>query len=146
MYFPIPNKLHGALQQCYDTAISRCSVQRLTARFVPVQDTVPDVLRCLGKPEQIPILRIDGAFIDKEIHVDRPTPIGLAYQHDGDWLDFAGLHQSQNLEQFVERAIASRERNQCLGSEEKMQLAQCEIMKAETEFGRDVGIRILLMR
>src|SRR5450830_2062263 len=27
-----------------------------------------------------------------------------------------------------------------------MQLAQGEIMKAETEFGRDVGVRILLMR
>ena len=27
-----------------------------------------------------------------------------------------------------------------------MQLAQSEIMKAETEFGRDIGVRILLVR
>jgi hypothetical protein len=113
---------------------------------MPVQDTVPDFLRRLGKPEQIPILRIDDTFIDQEIHVDRPTPIGLTHQHDRDWLDFAGLYQSQNLEQFVERAIASRERDQRLGPQEEMQLAQRKIMKAETEFGRDIGVRILLMR
>jgi len=97
-------------------------VQRLTARFVPVQDTVPDVLRCLGKPEQIPILRVDGTFIDQEIHVDRPTPIGLAYQHDGDWLDFAGLYKSQNLEQFVERAIAPGNATSALARNRKCSL------------------------
>ena len=68
-------------------------MQRLTARIVPVQNTVPDFLRRFGKPEQIPILRIDDTFIDEEIHVDRPTPKGLTHQHDGDWLDCAGLYQ-----------------------------------------------------
>jgi hypothetical protein len=62
--------------------MSRRGMQRLTARFVPVQDSVPDILRRISKPEQIPILRIDGTFIDQEIDVDCPTPIRLAYQHD----------------------------------------------------------------
>jgi hypothetical protein len=66
-----------ALQQYCNLGISRCGVQRLTARIVPVQDTVPDVLRRIGKPEQIPIFRIDDTFIDEEIQIDRPTPIGL---------------------------------------------------------------------
>ena len=82
----------------------------------------------------------------KKIEIDRPPPIFLADQDDRNWLDFSGLHQGQNLEQFVERAIATRECDQRLGPEEKVQLAQCEIMKAETEFGRDVRIRKLLMR
>ena len=69
-------------------------MQRLPARIVPMQDTVPNFLRRLGKPEQIPILRIDDTFIDEEIYVDRATPIGLTDQHDGDWLDLTGLYQS----------------------------------------------------
>ena len=121
-------------------------MQRRTARIMPVQDAVPDFLRGLGKPEQFPILRIDDPFIDEEIDVDRPTPIALTHQHDGDWLDLAGLYQGKNLEQLVERTIATRERDQRLGPQEEMQLAQSEIVKAETEFGRDVGVRILLMR
>jgi len=74
--------------------MSRCGVQRLTACLVPVQDTVPDVLRCIGKPEQIPVLQIDDTLIDEEIQVDRPTPVGFTDQHDRDWFDFAGLYQS----------------------------------------------------
>ena len=41
-------------------------MQRLTPHIVPVQDTVPDFLRRLGRPEQIPILRIDDTFVDEE--------------------------------------------------------------------------------
>lgn len=62
-------------------------MQRLPARIVPVQDTVPDILRRLGKPEQIPIFSINDTFIDQEIYVDRATPIGLTHQHDRDWFD-----------------------------------------------------------
>ena len=76
MYCLILTKTAGALQQCCNPGISRCGVQRLTACLVPVQDTVPDVLRCIGKPEQIPVLQIDDTLIDEEIQVDRPTPIG----------------------------------------------------------------------
>ena len=111
-------------------------MQRLTTRIVPAQNTLPDVLRRLGEPEQIPVLWIDGTLIDQKIDVHGPTPIGLAHQHDRNWLDFAGLHQSQHLEQLVKRAIATRERNQCLGPQEEMQLAQREIMEAETALSR----------
>lgn len=69
-------------------------MQRLTTRLVPIQDTVPDVLRGIGKPEQIAILQIDDTLIDEEIQVDRPTPIRFTRQHDRDWLDFASLYQS----------------------------------------------------
>jgi hypothetical protein len=58
--------------------------------------------------------RGSGGADDEEIYVDRPTPIGLAYQHNGDWLDLARLYQSQNLEQLVERAITTRKRDQRL--------------------------------
>jgi hypothetical protein len=37
-------------------------------RIMPAQNTIPDFLRRLGKPEQIPILRIDNtdlAFLDQ---------------------------------------------------------------------------------
>ena len=81
---------------------------------MPVQDAAPDFLRGLGKPEEIPILRIDDTFIDEEIQIDRPAPISLTHQHDWDWLDFSGLHQGKNLEQLIERAIAARERDQRL--------------------------------
>ena len=54
-------------------------MQRLTALAMPVQDTVPDFLRRLGEPEQIPILRIDDTFINQKIKVDRATLIGLAH-------------------------------------------------------------------
>src|SRR5664279_4936011 len=112
-YFQVTSPLCPLIPQYRNTGASRRRMQRLPARLVPVQDTVPDFLGRLGKPEQIPIFRIDDTFVYEEICVECTTPIGLTHQHDGDWLDLTGLYQSQNLEQFVERAITTRKRHEC---------------------------------
>src|ERR1700692_1761020 len=100
LYPLILTEIARALQQYRNTGASRWRMQRLPARIVPVQDTVPDFLGRLGKPEQFSILRIDNAFIDQEFDIDGTTPIGFAHQYNGDWLDFPRLYESQNLEQF----------------------------------------------
>ena len=74
------------------------------------------------------------------------TPIIFAHQYNRNWLHFSGLNECQYLEQFVECAVAARKRDQRLGAEQEMQFAHGKIVKAETEFGRNVGVRILLVR
>ena len=54
---------------------------------------------------------IDDTLIGQKLKVDRPAPKGLANHDDGDRLDFSGLYQCQNLEQFVESTITTRERD-----------------------------------
>ena len=100
----------------------------------------------LGEPEQLAVLAVDDALVDQEVEVDRAPPVVLADQHDRHRLDRARLDEGQHLEQLVERAVAARERDQRLGAQQEMQLAQGEIVEAETELGRDVGIGELLVR
>src|SRR5215475_13351925 len=86
---------------------SSLQAQRRAACVVPVQDAVPNLLRALSEPEQLSILRIDYTFVGKESDVEGATPIFFTDQHDRHRLDFAGLHQGQDLEQFVHRPKAT---------------------------------------
>ena len=122
------------------------SVERLSGGFIPAQDAVPGLLRGFGEPKELAILEIDDAFLDQIVEIDGATPEMFADQHDGYRLDFPGLNESENLEQFVERAVAVGKGDQGFGPQQEMQLARGKIVKAKTEIGRDVGIRILLVR
>ncbi len=57
-----------------------------------------------------------------------------------------GLHQGRRLEHFVERAEAAGEEDQGLGTLQKVHLADREIVEAETQFRRHIGIGRLLTR
>ena len=54
--------------------------------------------------------------------------------------------QGQEFEQFVESAVAARERDQRLRPQQEVQLAQREIVEAEAELRRHVGVGELLVR
>jgi hypothetical protein len=82
------------------------------------------------------------------------APIALAHERDEQRLDLAGLDEGQNLEQPVERAIATRKSDQCLCPQQQMHLAQCKLaistdstdMLAYMRFGIDQARRRWLTR
>lgn len=113
---------------------------------MPLQDAFPGFLRCFREPEQVTVLGIDDALIDEEIDVERAFPEGPADQHDRQRLNLACLDQRQRLEQLVERAVAAGACDQRGGTQQEVQLAQCEVVKAETQIRRHVGVRVLLVR
>src|SRR2546430_2436453 len=94
-------------------------------------NALPDLLCRFGKPEELSILRIYDAFIDQKVHVQHLTPVALTHQYYGKRLDRARLHQHESFEQFVESAVAAWKGDQGLGAEQKMKLAQREIMEPE---------------
>src|SRR5690606_29348603 len=59
---------------------------------------------------------------------------------------FACLDQGQDLEQFIERSIATRKNDQGAGAQKEMHFAQRKITEMKSEFGRDVRIRLLFVR
>ena len=58
----------------------------------------------------------------------------------------AGLDQSEQFEQFIERAEAARKCDQGVGPHCEMQLADREIMKLKGKIGRRIGVGLLLVR
>ena len=128
------------------TRSQRAAAKRLSESFIPANNTVPDFLRGLGEPEQLAILGVDDAFLDQKIEVHGAPPEMLADQNDRYRLDFPGLSQRKDFKQFVERSVATRKSDQRPRPQHEVQLAQGKIMKAEAEIGRDVWIRILLVR
>jgi hypothetical protein len=110
-----------------------------------VQDPLPDLFRRLGEPQELAILLVDHPLLGEEADVDGPPPVRLADEHDRNGLDLAGLHQGQGLEQLVEGAEAARKDDQRPGPQQEVQLAQGEVVEAEAEVRRDVGIGILLV-
>ena len=56
----------------------------------------------------------------------------------------AGLAEGQDLEQFVHGAEAAGEHHQRRGAHREMHLAHGEIVEAEGEFRRRIGIGLLL--
>ena len=90
-----------------------------------------------------PVFLVDNAFMSKKIEIDCATPIVFAHE---DLLDFSRLDEGEHLEQLVECAVSSRKGDQRFCAQEKMELAHREVMKAETEIGRDVRVGILFVR
>src|ERR1700735_3289801 len=110
---------------------------------VPTHDSIPDVLRRFREPEQLAILRIDDALLDHEIDIDRAPPVAFADQNDRYRLDRAGLNESEDSEQFVERAVTAGKSDQRSGPQQEVHLAQGEIVEAEAKPGRGVGVWVL---
>src|SRR5690242_14946070 len=110
-----------------------------------MQNAVPGFLGGFREPEQFPVLRIDHALVDQKVEIDRAPPIALAYEHNGQWLDFSGLYQRKDFKQLIESAEAARKGHESSCTQQKMQFAKREIVKSQTEIRRDVWIRILLV-
>src|SRR3546814_1768492 len=73
--------------------------------------------------------------------------VAAAEQHYRHLLaDLAGLHQRQQLEEFVQRAEAARHHHHGLGEIGEPELAHEEVVELEVQLAADVGIVDLLHR
>ena len=61
-------------------------------------------------------------------------------------IHLAGLPQSEDLEQFIERAEAAGKDDEGVGAHGEMHFAHREVMEAESELRRRIGIGLLLTR
>ena len=80
------------------------------------------------------------------VEIDDAAPETLVKQHDGKFLNFSGELEIQDLEQFVERPKTAWEHDKRIGPHHQMHLAHREIMEAEGQIRRAIGIWRLFMR
>src|SRR5579883_2286042 len=102
--------------------------QRLADRLVPVENILPDLLRRFGKPEELAVLWIDRALFDQKVDIEDAPPIRFANENDRDGADLSRLHESQDLEQLVHRAVAAGKCHQRPRAHQEMQFAHGEIV------------------
>ena len=114
--------------------------------LMKLPDDVPGFVGRLGVAEQVEVVVVDRAFVGQELEVDDLLPVLAAEEDDRDVLHAAGLAQRERLEQFVERAEAAGKHDQGLRPQQEVQLPHGEVVELEAQFGRDVGIGLLLVR
>ena len=64
---------------------------RLAAEVVEISDMAPGFIGRLAPFEEVQILAVYGAFLDKSLEIDDAAPEILAKQHHGNRLHLAGL-------------------------------------------------------
>ena len=95
---------------------------------------------------EAPIGRVDVAFGNQIVEVDRAPPVLFADEHDGNRLHLVRLDQVQRFEQLIERPESAGEGDQRPCTQQKVHLAQGKVVEAQRQVRRDIGIRQLLGR
>src|ERR1700730_6610104 len=91
--------------------------------------------------EEVEVAGADRAVFHQPVEIDHPVPEFGAEKHDRHALaQLVRLHQGQDLEQLVERAIAAGEQHDRLGQVDEPELAHEEVMKIEVQFSADIGV------
>src|SRR3984893_16638829 len=97
--------------------------------------------------EEVEVARADRAIFHQRVEIDHLVPVFGAEQHDRHALArFVRLYERQDLEQFVERAVAAGEQHDRLGQVDKPELAHEEIMEVEAEFPADKWVVKFVVR
>src|SRR5215470_12348447 len=79
-------------------------------------DDVVGLVERVCAMEEVEIARTDRAVFDQRVEINHFVPVFGAKEHDRHTLScLARLHQGQDLEQLVERAIAARKQYDRLG-------------------------------
>ena len=78
--------------------------------------------------------------------VDDRVPVLAAVEDDGNLLHPPRLAQAERVEQLVERAEAAGKDDQRGRPQDEVKLPHREVVELEAQIGRDVRIRLLLVR
>src|SRR5581483_5437924 len=93
------------------------------------------------------VAAVDDAVLGERVEVDHFLPVLRAEEHDGERLPhLVRLHQRQDLEELVERAVAAGEDDDRLGEVHEPELAHEEVVEVHVEAARDVLVLELLAR
>lgn len=110
-----------------------------------IAQKVEGVFGGVDDPEQLEILRGDGACIHEGVEVDDAIPVFAAIDDDQDLLgQLVGLGERENFEEFVHRAEAAGENDESLGQISEPEFAHEEVVKLEIQRWRDELVGVLL--
>src|SRR6266436_3983572 len=97
--------------------------------------------------EDVKLARADRAVFDQRLEIDHLVPVLGAEEHDWHALArLARLHQCEDLEQLVERAIAAGEQHERFGQVDKPELAHEEVVEVKMEAPADIRVVEFLVR
>lgn len=111
-----------------------------------VDELLPSLLGIIRKADEVKVRATDHACVRERFEIDDPCPERLVEEHDRNGHGFLRLGQGQHLEQLIHGAESTGEDDERAGAHRKVHLAHGEIVEAEAEIRRDVGIGPLLFR
>ena len=113
---------------------------------MPGANFCPNLVRGLGVAEEQSVLCGDHTFTDQKIGIECSPPKLLAHKYYGQRLNGSRLNQCEGFENLVQGSKTARERDQCSGSKQEVQLTNSEVVHRESQILGDIGIWILFMR
>ncbi len=98
-----------------------------------VQDDLRSLRTGFDHAGELALLLRDETLLDEVVEIEHALPMRHSDQYDRNRANLARLHEVQRLEDFIERAVATRKRDERLRTQQKVHLAQGEVMKAERQ-------------